>query len=334
MSGPPPAVEGGGTEAVEGHQHDHRSSGSSVEQALQARLLGGAHNYLFCSTSPQSTDAAHDFASFPFDIVLAMDNKNPSKTALTTTLKATIVMRAVSVAAITPEKYGSESNNSRKESKPGTRTVIVVSRFTLRLRASATRFVMPALCFRTKVCVQVVPVNWISRVKFVGCLSLRLLSPTWVSVGSNRLRTAFAFMHWSAHLQSKCPTGGEVLHPYEATLQYPGQRSLYRVQLHCLAREEVLNPYRATPQYPHERPLHCLAEEEVHCPAREEVLNPCRATPQYPHERPVHCLSVYLSPARASPLEPHNEKGYSYASESMSPEVSVSYRPTPCVAHL
>ncbi|KAK0596321.1 hypothetical protein LWI29_014632 [Acer saccharum] len=108
---------------------------------------------------------------------------------------------------------------------------------------------------KKKVRVQVFSVNWISRAKFVGCLSLKLLSPTWVSVKSNRLRTAFAFTHWSTHLQSRCPAGREVLHPYEATLQYPGERSLYHVQLyypageevHCSARKEVLNPYGATP---------------------------------------------------------------------------------------
>ncbi|KAK1581930.1 hypothetical protein Q3G72_010318 [Acer saccharum] len=53
----------------EGRRQDHRSSGSSFEQAIQARLPGGAHNYKFCSTSPQSIDAAHDFTSFPSDIL-------------------------------------------------------------------------------------------------------------------------------------------------------------------------------------------------------------------------------------------------------------------------
>ncbi|MFS7899777.1 hypothetical protein Hanom_Chr10g00873591 [Helianthus anomalus] len=49
------------------------------------------------------------------------------------------------------EKYGSAVSCSMRLSSPGTTTLIETSRLLLLLKASATRFEIPDLCFTTKV---------------------------------------------------------------------------------------------------------------------------------------------------------------------------------------
>ncbi|KAK1587879.1 hypothetical protein Q3G72_017826 [Acer saccharum] len=51
------------------YTRQQRNTRGCWEWRLGCQVVLTSHNYLFCSTSPQSTDAAHDFPSFPFDIL-------------------------------------------------------------------------------------------------------------------------------------------------------------------------------------------------------------------------------------------------------------------------